>query len=571
MCIKSVILRSSLLLLGLTSAAYAAESTVAPGTISPGQISNSLRESRAILNTQRSTSPLPAVRGGALPSAVVPKLKHPLFLRTVVVHGVSAYSPAIVTAWSQPYVGKKVNEQDLQALVEHINQQYAQDGFLLTTAVIPQQSFQGGKLIIQVYESHIVSVATEGDLKRVQPRLLAYGAELKQYHPLPYKVLSHYTLLANQIPGATVQTVLKPTNTPGAYDLVFTGEQKRFIPYAGINNNSSTFYGRNLFYAGAVVNSLFRTGDSTTVQGTTAETYDKLHYFGASHSTPIGLHGDYIQLNSDFTHTHPGDVLSPADLLGDSENYEVTFHHPLRLQADEKWWLWLGMNAYDSTNSQAGQLILKNNIRSIKAGTTYEFSRSATASNMLDFSVAQGLNAFGASQYTNPSTGLPTAATDYSKVNITASRLQDLFANFSLLLTSLGQYGFNHIPVEEQVAYGGRGFGRAYDPGEIIGDSGVNGAVEIRYDDFYHYKQLNKMQYFTYYDAGVVWNRGEGTIASDSASGTSAGGGIRFFFTDKIFAAIELDVPLTRAVSAEVLQGNNGKAPRLFFSFDANL
>ena len=60
--------------------------------------------------------------------------------------------------------------------------------------------------------------------------------------------------------------------------------------------------------------------------------------------------------------------------------------------------------------------------------------------------------------------------------------LQQLVANFSRCVAGYGQYGFTPLLSPELCSYGGRFFGRAFDPSAIVADSCLMGLGELRHD-----------------------------------------------------------------------------------------
>ncbi|MDQ8039446.1 MAG: hypothetical protein REH83_03470, partial [Rickettsiella sp.] len=122
------------------------------------------------------------------------------------------------------------------------------------------------------------------------------------------------------------------------------------------------------------------------------------------------------------------------------------------------------------------------------------------------------------------------------------------------------------FPVEK-IPYGGVPFGRAYDPSEIIGDSGIMGGIELRYDTYP--QSFNAIQYFTRYDIGKVWNKEVAPSFNLNSvySDASLSVGLRLFLTKDFKFELSVARPLTNPVQAQELSGHNGKNLRLFFNF----
>ncbi len=150
------------------------------------------------------------------------------------------------------------------------------------------------------------------------------------------------------------------------------------------------------------------------------------------------------------------------------------------------------------------------------------------------------------------------------------SRLQILNGPFSLYGVLQGQYAFNALLASEQFAFGGSIIGRGYDVAELIGDKGAAGSLELRYDWGIASALLASMQFYAFYDAGVIWNYYLIGGVPKEQSATSAGLGVRFIMSKYISGNVMWAQPLTKYVAAEQLIGN-GWRPRVFFQVVANL
>ncbi|MNO03187.1 hypothetical protein D3C81_2238130 [compost metagenome] len=72
------------------------------------------------------------------------------------------------------------------------------------------------------------------------------------------------------------------------------------------------------------------------------------------------------------------------------------------------------------------------------------------------------------------------------------------------------------------------------------------------------------MQYYGYWDIGKVWNEKPRYASSESLA--SAGFGAHIQLAKDLFISPELAFPLTRSVSAEELENDNGKEPRFYLN-----
>jgi hemolysin activation/secretion protein len=115
---------------------------------------------------------------------------------------------------------------------------------------------------------------------------------------------------------------------------------------------------------------------------------------------------------------------------------------------------------------------------------------------------------------------------DFTKVEGTANRTQPLFGMFSMYLAGYGQYATTALLTPEQCSFGGRFFGRAFDPSQILGDSCYMGNAELRYD-LPLFWQVSQAQLFAFTDGAELFNHVTSFSVPSWQHAVSAGGGLR--------------------------------------------
>ena len=157
----------------------------------------------------------------------------------------------------------------------------------------------------------------------------------------------------------------------------------------------------------------------------------------------------------------------------------------------------------------------------------------------------QGLNVFGASPTAIPTSridGDPTA----TLVRAAGEAEVALGKNLSFSLAPRGQYAFDPLLSFEEFTEGNYTVWRGFDPGVILGDSGVGMSAEVRGPRLPFSLAGNadiRLQPYVFGDAAWVWNKD----VSGSQRLTSAGGGVRAELGDRFRLDATLAVPLERA------------------------
>ena len=85
---------------------------------------------------------------------------------------------------------------------------------------------------------------------------------------------------------------------------------------------------------------------------------------------------------------------------------------------------------------------------------------------------------------------------DFTKAELTLSRLQPLFAGLSLLAAAYGQYALTPLLNSELCGYGGRLFGRGFDPSQYVGDTCIDLLAELRFDIPRELPSLTQAQFY---------------------------------------------------------------------------
>ena len=159
---------------------------------------------------------------------------------------------------------------------------------------------------------------------------------------------------------------------------------------------------------------------------------------------------------------------------------------------------------------------------------------------------------------------LPTSSTkagrvDFTKIEGTFTRLQPLFGGISAFVAAYGQYAFTPLLVSEQCSYGGRFFGRAYDPSQFLGDSCWMALGELRYDIPNTIKNLTRAQIYAYADHGETYNIDPALGTPKRQSGSSVGVGARAewegTYTADVSIAKPVDGPRRDELRAFVILG----------------
>ena len=96
-----------------------------------------------------------------------------------------------------------------------------------------------------------------------------------------------------------------------------------------------------------------------------------------------------------------------------------------------------------------------------------------------------------------------------------------------MLLAAYGMWTRTPLLAPELCGYGGRAFGRAYDPSELVADTCVELLAELRYDIPHTFPWVSQLQLYSFADRGWLHNLAPVAGTPENVDGASVGGGLR--------------------------------------------
>jgi hemolysin activation/secretion protein len=123
-------------------------------------------------------------------------------------------------------------------------------------------------------------VTVQGD---TSPVLVAYGEKLRASRPLKADDLERYLLLANELPGVTVRSVLEPSaNVPGASNLTLVAVEKPVDATFELDNRGTRYVGPWQGYTSVGFNDLLGYNERTAFRYATTSDPRAKGYCSAS-------------------------------------------------------------------------------------------------------------------------------------------------------------------------------------------------------------------------------------------------------------------------------------------------
>lgn len=488
----------------------------------------------------------------------------------VIIRGTTLYSPQAFSALTSQLEGRRVTLGEVNAVVMQITQRYRKAGFLLARAYLPEQRLNNGELLIQVFEGRVNEVKMQGDSNKAVER---YADNIRKEVPPRSTTIERNLLLMNDVSGQQSRATLAASPVEQGTDMIVENQVRKYEGFFGFDNRDSRYFGPWQVYGGVGVNDLTGHGDHLGVRAGQSVEGDKMTFFEGQYELPVGSKGDVVSFLAQHNDGH-ADTYSFLNANSYGDTFAVRITRPWIRQRDETLKTSAAFTYYNGTSEYLHDKSLppssEDRIRAIRLGASYDWFDSFGGKNLVKAELSKGLAIMGSSSESRLNPSREGGETDFTKLQVEAQRLQDLsniIDGMNLYIAGTAQTSFGQrLLSPEQFGVGGSEYGRGYDPSEITGDKGFAMKTELQYNRIHTFRDYAlPTQYYTYWDFGKVWSQDPTWVSSESLS--SAGFGAHVNVYKDTYVSPEVAFPLTRSVSAEELDNDNGKAPRFYLNF----
>ncbi len=501
-----------------------------PGGALPG------RERDQIVDPR--TAPRARPSGGAisLPSTEAPAgaAQTMLTIRSIQVVGSTVYGEQEFAPIYRDLLNRQVSLEAVYDIAKRITAKYGADGYVLSRAIIPPQELTpgGATIRIQVIEGYVSRVEWPRDkLARYRDFFTDYSAKIVRDRPANIRTLERYLLLANDLPGLKFSTTLQASKTEqGASVLVVEVTEKRYDFNGRIDNRGTQARGPYQFMAAPTINNVFGTHESFTLAYAGVTDFKELMFFSGNYRHVVNSEGLTGFVNATYSDGKPGTpLLQLLDYRTQTTTVEFGMYQSI-VRSRERNLTLTGLafitDSYSKINLTAPDPFQADRLRGFRGRVDGDIADKFSGINQGSITVSQGIPGFGSTENGNPLATRAAGKVNFTKVELSASRLQPLGGQFSALIGFYGQWAASPLLASEQCGYGGRVFGRAYDPSELLGDHCWMASGELRYDFVNKMPQSPDAQFYAFADVGQVFTIVP-AVGTAETTAASAGGGVR--------------------------------------------
>jgi hemolysin activation/secretion protein len=427
-----------------------------------------------------------------------------IVVKTLRITGERVYTEAELLALTGFTPGRELSLSDLQAMAARITEHYRRNGYFVAQAFVPAQDIKNDAVTITVSEgrygrfdlrnrSNLADRVVRSSLEGLNP------GDVIVAPPLESRLLS-----LSDLPGVAVKSTLVPGAAPGTSDLIVEIDPtQRVTGSIDVDNAGNRYTGEYRIGATINVNDPLGLGDIASLRLLTSGS--GLRYARISYQLPVGraqvgvaYSGLAYSLHREF---------EPLQAHGTAQIASVYGRYPLMRSRSDNVYVQLEFDAkkfHDKIDSIPSVTDRKSRVvmASIFGDHRDSFGGGGLNSYGVTWSVGnldiETPAAFAADQATARSNG------HFSKLSVTAMRLQNLGGPFSVYAAINGQFASKNLDVSEKMELGGMNAVRAYPEGEAYADQGAILTVEGRMDLPKYDNVPGRLQLVVFADTGTV-------------------------------------------------------------------
>jgi hemolysin activation/secretion protein len=537
--------------LAMVVAATAAMAQAVPPSVQPGRERERFTPPQAPLSQPGGTAI-------SLPSTVAPpgaeRIK--VRVRAVRIDGMTVYTREQMAPLYADLIGKQVTLQAIYDLAQKITAKYGNDGYVISRAIVPPQQLNpaGATVRIQVIEGYVDKVEWPRTLDKYVNFFAYYTQKITAERPSNIRTIERYLLLAGDLPGLKFKNSLKPSaKQQGAATLVVEVAEKLVDALVRVDNRGPPGQGPLEFMATATLNNPLRIHDAWTLTYAGPFEPQELKYLCGQYSQVLTGEGLTFfvdgsngwgrpQLGPDFALTAP-DYHTMSTVFETGLTFPFIRTRERNLSVTALWFM-----SHNEAFTPLVPEFAPSSLDRLRGGRLKINADAADPLNGIDqlnVVLSQGLEGLGSTTNGQLLASRINGRVDFSKAEATVTRVQPLPAGFSFLLAAYGQYAGTPLLTSEQCGYGGRVFGRAFDPSEFVADSCVEELGELRFDvPAIPFKELTQAQIYGFADNGWLHNLAPDVGTPSNFKAASVGGGLRLGWWN----ALSADLSAAKAV-----------------------
>lgn len=470
------------------------------------------------------------------------------------------------------YRGREVPVSVLCDIRAEANAILRRQGYLATVE-IPEQSLADGTPDFNVIFGRLTSVRVRGDAGPSEKLVAGYLEKLTREDVFNANQAERYLLLADDIPGLDVRLSLRPAAGGAPGDLV--GEiavlRSRGMIDLNVQNLGSKAIGRFGGVLRGEVYDLTGLGDRTSVALFSTLDFSEQQTVQLAHDFRVGAEGLRIGGQLTWSTVNPSVGLPGFEVDSETWFASINASYPVLRSRKHSLFADVGFDYVDQDVELNAFGLTRDRVRMVYARLAGDITDQQSVLRADGYSpfepkfrlryaaeVRQGLDVFSASPDCRPNLlgCLFGGVTPPSRIEADPTPLLARFAagieyrpqpELTFALDTQAQITSDPLPAFEELAAGSFSIGRGYDPGAVLGDSGVLSSFEIRFGSMVPREADGfAFQPYLFNDLALVWNEDPSRRPTNPDKLWSTGGGLRVSWAPGVQSDFTIAIPLER-------------------------
>lgn len=443
----------------------------------------------------------------------------------------------------------------------------------LATVEIPEQSLADNVPDFKVVFGRLTAIRVRGDAGPSERLVAGYLERLTQQDVFNTNTAERYLLLADDLPGLDVRLSLRPAAGGAPGDLI--GEiavlrQKGMVDF-NVQNLGSEAIGRYGGVLRAEIYDVTGLGDRTSVAVYSTLDFVEQQTLQFGHDFRLGSDGLRIGGQLTWSTTEPSTGIAGFNVEAETIFASLSASYPLIRSRKHSLFADAGFDYVDQNVDVNNVALTRDRVRTVFARVAGDLIDQQSVLSADGYSpyepkfrlrygieARQGLDVFNTSPDCRPDLlaclvggAAPPSRIEADPTPLLVRLKADLEYRpaplIAVVLETQAQITGSALPAFEEIAAGSFSIGRGYDPGAVLGDSGILNSLELRYGSLAPPTMTAvAVQPYLFTDLAHVWNEDPSRSPENPDRLWSAGGGIRLAWGKGVQGDFLIAVPLER-------------------------
>ncbi|HEY2683078.1 MAG TPA: ShlB/FhaC/HecB family hemolysin secretion/activation protein [Steroidobacteraceae bacterium] len=446
--------------------------------------------------------------------------------------GTSVYSPRDFASEIAPHVGERTSPAMLDELRSAIRGRYVKDGYVTPIVSIPAEDVGATNPRFIVHEARIGAFELRGDAGPYKSYIEQLAIQLQKSAPLRKEALKLALARISQLPGITSKPLFDPRpDSTNEFLLVLRVHYQPVAARIELNNGGTKGLGRELLSADVATNDALGLREQMNFTAAISSHPDRYQYEDARIQRSFGSTNVFADVS--------GSVAVPdPDVRFRDVHFSTGAARQWQLSTKNEFSVGATFNGdQGSIRNAAANTVIQDHERNVAVAIT--FARTDDAHfGRLSLGAQQGLDVAGSVVDEGDYSQVDAR---YTKYLLDAEKIIPLGSKWSLQVNLNGQVTSEVLPLLDRFTFGGIGFGAAFDPGSLSGDSGAEISAQLA--RVVHIDRWG-MQFARFYlrsDTAVVWNNSAYFYHRQEASSAGLGAFARWAH---VLSTLEVSTPV---------------------------